>query len=222
MVQGTTSTQVQKFWLEWMKDMFPDLDSRSYFVPPVCRMPVTGHSTAGQNVVLSKTSPTTAVNNVCEGDAAKQRVLFSLNALAQRQKEVLVGLSNLHLDPSVERGFYPPKAVEPSSFKSKEKKHLVVDILLVPRNHGLFVCVVKAVVTSTHEKKFIEEDIRLKLKKAIKQLEQSEAMLSHLVSDITGGLCISKAIAVPDVTSGQLQRLIFADSQLVQVRVTLL
>ncbi|XP_025111876.1 uncharacterized protein LOC112574796 [Pomacea canaliculata] len=53
----TISDQAQKFWLQWVQEAFPDLDSRAYFLPPVYfnRVPMTPGSVGGQDVLILNT-----------------------------------------------------------------------------------------------------------------------------------------------------------------------
>ncbi|XP_025098572.1 uncharacterized protein LOC112566557 [Pomacea canaliculata] len=58
-VQESLLAQAQVFWLQWVEDAFPELDSRSYFLPPVCinRVPMTRQVVVGLNVQIVHSPP---------------------------------------------------------------------------------------------------------------------------------------------------------------------
>ncbi|XP_025114278.1 uncharacterized protein LOC112576203 isoform X2 [Pomacea canaliculata] len=115
------TAEAQAFWLQWVEDAFPELDSRAYFLPPVYfnRVPMTRHPTAGQNIFVFQSAIGQAgqinrhkVNPSASGrpsipqlplihdsdirdDAAMQRVLVCVQKMAEQNGEVLVGMTQL-------------------------------------------------------------------------------------------------------------------------------
>lgn len=65
----------------------------------------------------------------------------------------------------------------------------------------------------------VDNVIRKKLKQSVSQLDKAEAVLSHLVSDISPSLRITKTIAVPNLTAFQVQQAILSDPKLTQLSV---
>ncbi|XP_025111918.1 uncharacterized protein LOC112574816 [Pomacea canaliculata] len=159
-------------------------------------------------------------------DAAMQRVHMCLQKMAEQNKEVLVGLNQLKFEEclgepcySAVAGHLPVADSLPSSFPENWKRG-DFDVLLLHRHHGLVVCEVKTFGDNIHKlnmsQQNIDSNIRQKLKQAVSQLDKAEAMLSHLVSDIAPGLRITKIIALPNLTTHQLQQAISGDTQMTQ------
>ncbi|XP_025112759.1 uncharacterized protein LOC112575255 isoform X1 [Pomacea canaliculata] len=159
-------------------------------------------------------------------DVAMQRVLFCLQKLSEKTGEILVGISQFYFGQYLGNPCYAPAAAQlpspvnlPSSF-TRNWRQGDFDILIIHRHYGFVVCEVKAVGDNLNEldvpKESIDNNIRKKLKDAMRQLDKAEAMLSHLVSDIAAGLRITKTIAVPNLTTHQVQQAVSEDLQLTQ------
>ncbi|XP_025112758.1 uncharacterized protein LOC112575254 [Pomacea canaliculata] len=159
-------------------------------------------------------------------DAAMQRVLFSLQKLSEKTKEVLVGISQLQFGQYLGEPCYAaaakhlPRPDTLPSPLSRKRKEGDFDVLLIHRQYGLVICEVKAFGDNLKDlsmkQQDIDKNIRKKLKDAITQLDKAEAMLSHLVSDIAPGLRISKTIAVPNLTAHQVQQAVSGDFNFAQ------
>ncbi|XP_025111731.1 uncharacterized protein LOC112574719 [Pomacea canaliculata] len=159
-------------------------------------------------------------------DAAMRQVLFCLQKLSRKTREVLVGITRLHFGQYLSEPCFAVAAAQlprasslspnlPQSWKQGE-----FDVLLIHRHYGLVVCNVISFGDITNDLKMSQQDIdnniRKKLRDAVSQLNKAEAMLSHLVSDIAPGLRITKTIAFPNLTADQVQQAIFHDSQLTE------
>lgn len=124
MLQGSILSQTQSFWENWVEASFPELDSRTYFLPPVymnrvpmiCEM-IAGHqvlilTNPGEDRVACQPHPLTAVTAASgtqgaaaqpppvpdcyvRGDAAVERVLHCLKEMSEKTGEVMVCLSEL-------------------------------------------------------------------------------------------------------------------------------
>ncbi|XP_025114280.1 uncharacterized protein LOC112576204 [Pomacea canaliculata] len=115
------TAQAQAFWIQWVEDAFPDLDTRAYFLPPVYfnRVPMISQPIAGQHVFILQSAsgqagqpilyrvvptavsrpsipqPPPVYNSDTRDDAAMQRVLVCVQKMAEQNGEVLVGMTQL-------------------------------------------------------------------------------------------------------------------------------
>lgn len=235
--QETLLVEAHTFWLRWVEDAFPDLESQTYFLPPlyVNRVPMTKQSIAGQDVLVlsapgddgkSNQSPRVQDSDVRD-DAAMQRVLFCLQKMCENNGEVSVVLSQLKFGQYLGEPCYAAAAAQlplPANLPSKpeKKKHGEFDVLVIHRKYGLIILEVKSFGHNLNQLRMSQKDIdkimKEKLKKAMSQLNKAETMLSHLVSDIAPGLRISKTIAFPNVSADELLRIISGDKRLFQVK----
>ncbi|XP_025107403.1 uncharacterized protein LOC112572090 [Pomacea canaliculata] len=175
---------------------------------------------AGQTMQASSPSPSASQVSLPQDarisdsdvrdDAAMQRVFCCLQKMAEQNGEVLVGLSQLQFGQYLSESCYAAAAAQlplpaslPPSLPRKWKRG-DFDVLLIHQTYGFVVCEVKAfgdnVAKLNMTNKDIENNIRKKLTQAVSQLDKSQGLLSHLVSDITSGLRITKTIAVPNLT----------------------
>ncbi|XP_025112762.1 uncharacterized protein LOC112575255 isoform X2 [Pomacea canaliculata] len=242
--QGTLPDQAQTFWLQWVEASFPDLNSRAYFLPPVYfkRVPMVRQSIAAQDVLVLQSAsgqagqsaavqtclpqPPRVQDSDVRDDAAMQRVLFCLKEMAEQKGEVLFAMSNLQFGEYLGEPCYAAAAAQlalpatlPSTLPPNWKQG-DFDVLLIHRHYGFVVCEVKAFGDNVHalnmSPQVIEDKIRDKLKEAATQLDKAAAMLSHLVSDITPGLRITKVIAVPNLKADQVKQALSCHKQLTQ------
>nr|KAG5688043.1 hypothetical protein BaRGS_003589 [Batillaria attramentaria] len=99
-------------------------------------------------------------------------------------------------------------------------KHGDFDILIIHRNYGIIIGEIKSVGLKDGELNITQAQsdaaVAKRVGKAVKQLNKSERVIKHLVSDIAPGLSVNKTIILPYVTSSQLQRVLCADRQLEQ------
>ncbi|XP_025078781.1 uncharacterized protein LOC112554924 isoform X2 [Pomacea canaliculata] len=170
--------------------------------------------------------PATAQDSDIRDDTAMKQVLLCLQSLSEKTGEVLVGITRLHFTQYLSEPCFSVAAAQlprasslppdlPQSWKQGN-----FDVLLIHRHYGLVVCNVMSFGDMTNDLKMSQEDIvktiRKKLRDAVSQLNKAEAMLSHLVSDVCPGLRITKTIAVPNLTTDQVQQAISHDSQLTE------
>ncbi|XP_025085435.1 uncharacterized protein LOC112558899 [Pomacea canaliculata] len=159
-------------------------------------------------------------------DAATKRVIYCLDRLCEQNKEVMIRMTQLSFGQYLGEPCYAAAAAQlprpanlPPAHPQKWKQG-DFDVLLIHRHYGFVVCQVKAFGDNTQTLKMSPDDIniniRKKLKDAVSQLDKAEAMLSHLVSDISPGLCITKTMAFPNLTAHQVKQAISGDTQLTQ------
>ncbi|XP_025078797.1 uncharacterized protein LOC112554934 [Pomacea canaliculata] len=170
--------------------------------------------------------PATAQDSDIRDDTAMKQVLLCLQNLSEKTGEVLVGITRLHFGQYLSEPCFSVAAAQLPRASSlppdlpQNWKQGKFDVLLIHRHYGLVVCNVMSFGDITNDLKMSQEDIvktiRKKLRDAVTQLNKAEAMLSHLVSDVCPGLRITKTIAVPNLTTDQVQQAISHDSQLTE------
>ncbi|XP_025078783.1 uncharacterized protein LOC112554924 isoform X4 [Pomacea canaliculata] len=182
--------------------------------------------TPSETAETSISHPATAQDSDIRHDTATKQVLLCLQSLSEKTEEVLVGITRLDFgqylsEPcfSVAAAQLPRASSLPPDLPHNWKQGKF-DVLLIHRHYGLVVCNVMSFGDITNDLKMSQEDIvktiRKKLRDAMLQLNKAEAMLSHLVSDVYPGLRITKTIAVPNLTTDQVQQAISHDSQLTE------
>ncbi|XP_025113895.1 uncharacterized protein LOC112575950 isoform X2 [Pomacea canaliculata] len=159
-------------------------------------------------------------------DSAMQRVLFCLRKMTEQKGEVLFAMSNLQFAQYLGEPCYAAAAAQlalPANLPSTQPRNWKqgdFDVLLIHRHYGFVVCEVKAFGDNVHalsmSPQVIADKIRGKLKEAATQLDKAAAMLSHLVSDVTPGLHITKVIAVPNLKADQVKQALSGHKQLTQ------
>lgn len=159
-------------------------------------------------------------------DEALQRVLLTLKTFSIRQQETFICLSQFSFGSYLgEQRF--AKAAAQLPLPSNLPKTLPwswrqgdFNVLLIHKNYGFVICEVKAVSYNTvaEEQEKQVAGVTKKLKEAAEHLKKAEAMLKHLVSDIATGIRITTTIACPNITTHQMQQIIFQNPKLEQVR----
>ncbi|XP_025100575.1 uncharacterized protein LOC112567909 [Pomacea canaliculata] len=146
-------------------------------------------------------------------DEAIERVLVSLKIFSKLHKEVFMCLSQFSFgsylgEPRFAAAHLPLPSNLPSTLPWSWRQG-DFDVLLIHKLYGFVIMEIKAVgcnIAKSQEEK--KEYVRKKLTDAIEQLNKAEAMLKHLVSDITSGVRITKAIACPNLTAKQIHEVL--------------
>lgn len=251
--QERISEYAQAFWEQWVKDMFPRLESQAYFLPAVFvkRVPVVAHEVAGQQVLVPRQPrsqdqafsaqstppsfngraltprPLPVQETDLSDDSALERVLSCFKKMAEEYGDVFVALSQLKFgDYLAEPSYTAVAALLPSPSNlppclPQNYKQGDFDILIIHKHYEFVVCEVKSSgynldrMDISHEA--MNAQIQEKLRKASKQLDKAQAVLSHIVSDICPGLRVTKVVAFPNLTKGMVLQAIAADPQGIQV-----
>ncbi|XP_025103270.1 uncharacterized protein LOC112569639 [Pomacea canaliculata] len=190
--------------------LFPDLQSRAYFLPPAY---VSNRQMIGQEV------------QILHHEATKG-LFLKLDKMSKHNGEVLVGVSRLkfglHLN-EVSLAATATQLLLPSRLPNllpRNSNQGDTDVFLISRYYGVVVCEVKAIGDNKQGQRISEgemdSEIRQKLQQAAIHLDEDETMLSRLVSDIAPGLPIIKTIVFPNITARQVQQAISGDTQLTQ------
>ena len=95
------------------------------------------------------------------------------------------------------------------------------DVLVIHRRYGILIGEVKTVGMNQANLNWsaaqADSVLANRVRQAVKQLDKSEAVLRHLVSDIAPDLVMKKTLFLPYVSKAQLQRVLTADPLLGQV-----
>ena len=161
-------------------------------------------------------------------DLAQRYLLANLQALGDAGQEPMFIMSQLSFGDYLNEPSYAaavkasqlPKLPRPSDLGTKYKAG-DFDILLIHRRYGILVGELKSVgVNQPGASKTpaqADDDVAKRVGRAVKQLDKSEAVVKHLVSDIAPGQTVRKTLFLPYVSSTQLQQVLSADPQLEQV-----
>ncbi|XP_025114207.1 uncharacterized protein LOC112576146 isoform X2 [Pomacea canaliculata] len=224
----------QDFWIQWVQETFPDFHSGPCFLPPLyfSRVPTTRHSFAGhplsvlwpasdqagqpdQSVKIPRTvpQPPKVQDSDVKDDEAMNRVLTSLKNMFQQKKEILVLMSNLHFkDYLAERS---STANRDQPYIPRKKRE--IDMLLIHRDYGFFVFEVKAVGDKVFKlNKSTKDAIKLRLVKAVEQLNCATDNLKDASCDIAPNIRVRKTIILPNLTASQVQATILGDQELLK------
>ena len=161
-------------------------------------------------------------------DTAQRHVLANLRALGDAGQEPMFILSQLNFGDYLNERSYTA-AVKASQLPNLPRPEDLgqkyaagdFDILLIHRRHGFLIGELKSVGSNqpglSKTPAQADDDVAKKVRKAVKQLDKSERVIAHLVSDTAPGLTITKTILLPNVRCADLQRVLNANPQLEQV-----
>ncbi|XP_070202752.1 uncharacterized protein [Littorina saxatilis] len=173
-------------------------------------------------------------------DRTTQRLLACLRALADRQKEVMFVLSQLDFGDYLGEPCYSAAAsvfARPIDLKKKKKKKKKTktqeaeeteeslhegdfDLLIFHREYGVLVGEVKTVgdnfssLTLTQQQQ--DAIVVKKVEQAVKQLNKTEKVLRHLLSNLQPPPRVRKSVMLPNIARSQLQRVLRNNPQLEQ------
>lgn len=170
-----------------------------------------------------QTEPESFQLSDAQADFAQSFVLANLQELGRRQQEVMFIVSQLDFGCYMNRPCYAAAAArlpKPADLDEKYRRG-DFDVLVIHRLYGILAGEVKSVglahagVEKTEEE--ADADVAVKVRKAIKQLDKSETVVRHLVSDVARGLAVRKTLFLPFVSGAQLQRVLGSNPQLEEV-----
>ena len=196
-------------------------------VPPVSQRPypATEHSLWTQEPQpLAK--PVRVIDPDFQDDNAHSHVMANLQELGKHRQQVMFILSQILWGNYLNKKCYAADTAQFPRLKALNTKAIKYsdgecDFLLIDRQHGILIGELKSVgrpqagVSRTPAQ--ADADVAKRVTKAVKQLDRSETVVNHLVSDIAPGLAVSKTIFLPYVSRAQLQQVLAADPQLEQV-----
>ncbi|XP_070199091.1 uncharacterized protein [Littorina saxatilis] len=154
-------------------------------------------------------------------DFAQNHVMLNLQELGDSRHEAMFILSQLQFGSYLNEPAYAAAAKQfPRPKDLPRDRQGDFDFLLIHRQHGILIGELKSVgkTMGTLNQTYTPADphITQKVKQAVKQLDKSERVVRHLVSDIGPGMTVKKTLFLPYVSSAQLERVLDNDEQLEQ------
>ncbi|XP_025114095.1 uncharacterized protein LOC112576075 isoform X2 [Pomacea canaliculata] len=205
--------QFSDYLLQSVTDMFPEIMTGCFFVPPVY-FNTTRYTTTivGDQVANIPQSPDArAVTH----DKNVQRVLHCLRHWAEHRRENMFVVTQLEYEDYLNgddtfAGHTLPKATD---LDKKNKAIKCFDLMIIHRQHGVVLGVVVDVDLADDSRGDEEEDktVLSDLSDAIQQLKKAEGVVSHVMSDLSQCLPIRKTLIFPLLSVSSLQRALEAD-----------
>ncbi|XP_025112302.1 uncharacterized protein LOC112575028 isoform X1 [Pomacea canaliculata] len=212
-IQATdqTTERLQESLSVSIQTMYPDILTASYFVPSVYlnRNTYENDEVAGEKVVVMEAKSDETLRH----DHAIQHVLNCLRHLADRDQQAMFVLSQFTCDDylaSVDEQFAHHKLPMPSDLTRRDKDYENFDVLVVHRQYGVVVVVVKASVCTADMGVEIRDNERVvqDLREAVKQLDGAERMLKHLMADVKPDIAIRKTLMLPNLSLKSLSEIL--------------
>nr|KAG5707767.1 hypothetical protein BaRGS_015927 [Batillaria attramentaria] len=152
-------------------------------------------------------------------DRAQQHVLEYLRDRAESDKEVMMFISQLqfrqYLDKQVDPITAAAACLPRPCDVDRAYKRGDFDVLIVHHSYGLIVGEIKSVGDDPSKTPDLDKAVVKRVERAVKQLEKSETVLKHLVSDVAP-VNITKALMLPNVTSQQLLQALSTNAKVQQ------
>ncbi|XP_070208129.1 uncharacterized protein [Littorina saxatilis] len=156
-------------------------------------------------------------------DFAQNHVMFNLQKLGDSCHEAMFILSQLSFGNYLNQPAFAAAAAQlprPSQLDTKKIKYSdgETDFVLIHRRHGILVGELKSVGKSQacgkNPQPPADVNVAKRVIKAVKQLDRSETVVRHLVSDVSPGMTVRKTLFLPYVSTEQLERVLDNDPQL--------
>ena len=194
-----------------------------FSIPPAsrCPYPPTQYSLWTQES-QPQAMPVGVQEGDCKDDFVQQHLLASLQALGNASQEHMLIMSQLSFGdylnkPSYTAAVKASQLPKPPRPEDLGKKYTAgdFDILLIHHYHGTLVGELKSVgrnqpgVSRTPAQ--ADYDVAKRFGKAFKQMDKSETLVKHLVSDIAPCMTVRKTLFLFSVNSAQLQGVLIAD-----------
>ncbi|KAK7094320.1 uncharacterized protein [Littorina saxatilis] len=150
-------------------------------------------------------------------DFAQNHVMVNLQELGNSRHEPMFILSQLSFGNYLNQHAYAAAAAQlprPSDLDKQQTKYSdgEADFVLIHRQHGILIGELKTVgrwqKDVNNPQPPADADVAKRVKKAVKQLDRSETVVRHLVSDVAPGLTVRKTLFLPYLSSAQLQRVL--------------
>ncbi|KAK7106592.1 hypothetical protein V1264_017826 [Littorina saxatilis] len=191
--------------------------SRRHFIPPSQHSMWTQESLSQIHL-----APERVQESDIRDDFAQNHVMLNLQELGDSRDEAMFILSQLQFGSYLNEPAYAAAAKQlPRPRDLAQDRQGDFDFLMIHRQHGILIGELKSV----GKKKGVSNEthppadpfLAKKVKQAVKQLDKSERVVRHLVSDIGPGMTVKKTLFLPYISSAQLERVLDNDEQLEQV-----
>ncbi|XP_025113626.1 uncharacterized protein LOC112575812 [Pomacea canaliculata] len=219
-IQEIVTKEFQDFLENKAKEMYPDMLSTYYFVPPVYfnKIRYKTQSIGDEAVYV----PDLLDPSEAKHDRAMQHVLYCLRHMAEQQQQMFVltqfRYENYLSNPGNDNAKH--RLPVPSGLKGADKRTKCFDLLIFHRNLGVMVAVVKPVVgevtESPEDQQKLTSLVVTEVSDAIQQLKKADLMLKHLMSDREKLPTIRGTIILPNLAKPLLQRAIDSNVKLLE------
>nr|KAG5701949.1 hypothetical protein BaRGS_034531 [Batillaria attramentaria] len=146
--------------------------------------------------------------------------MHCLQTLAEDRKEVMFVISQLSFGDYLHKPCYTAAAKHlprpsdlPESYRRGD-----FDVIIIHRHYGLLIGEIKAIGLDDAFFQKVEADreadIANRVLRAIKQLNKSETVVKHLISDVAPSVSVRKTLILPYITRSQLLQVLDGDDQL--------
>ncbi|XP_070184409.1 uncharacterized protein [Littorina saxatilis] len=146
--------------------------------------------------------------------------MLNLQKLGNSRREAMFILSQLNFGNYLNQPAYATAAAQlPRPVHSAPRyRDGDFDFLLIHRQHGILIGELKSVgknqAAFNKTQAQANADVAKRVTKAVKQLDRSETVVRHLVSDVAPGLTVRKTLVLPYVRTEQLKLALDNDPQL--------
>ncbi|XP_070206633.1 uncharacterized protein [Littorina saxatilis] len=163
--------------------------------------------------------PETFQHSDAQDDSAQRHVLGKLHALWEDRHEVMFVISQLKFEHYLSN---PKEALavaclpRPCGLEDKHRRG-EFDLLLIHRHHGILIGEIKSVGMChpgcRKTPPVTDQAVWKKIEKAISQLDKSEIVVKHVLSDLLPGLTVRKTLFLPYVSRDTLRRILKSRNQ---------
>ncbi|XP_070202836.1 uncharacterized protein [Littorina saxatilis] len=190
--------------------------SRRHFIPPSQHSMWTQESLSQIHL-----APERVQESDIRDDFAHNHVMLNLQELGDSRHEAMFILSRLQFGSYLNEPAYAAAAKQlPRPKDLAQDRQGDFDFLLIHRQHGILIGELKSVgkTKGASNETVPPADLVLaqKVKQAVKQLDKSERVVRHLVSDIGPVMTVKKTLFLPYISCDQLERVLDNDEQLEQ------
>ncbi|XP_025112054.1 uncharacterized protein LOC112574906 [Pomacea canaliculata] len=194
-----------KILKESSKEIYKMMETGFYFVPSlyVNKSTYSSEEFAGEQIFITQPSNEEDMKH----DKAIQGILQNLHHMADSEKEAMFVISQFNYNSyltTLKDTFSGHQLPMPAKLRQQDQNYGDFDLLIVHRQYGLVVVVVKTCSVGSGDG---QDDTKLvdEVKKGVNQLLDAEHMLQHLLSDQQWNLAVHKTLMLPNISEGVLR-----------------
>ncbi|XP_025113877.1 uncharacterized protein LOC112575941 isoform X3 [Pomacea canaliculata] len=211
-----TTKMFQEYLESEIQAMFPKILDTFYFVPPVYfnKTSFNTQVVAGQAVYVPDRADPYDVRH----DQAMQHVLNCLHHMAKQYQENMFVLTQFKYDDylnNIGNEFRKHRLPVPAGFTKENQNIKCFDLMVVHRQYGVLVGVVKAVGENVSES--LNDLIVNEVTEAVQELKKGADMIKHLMSDQEQFPTVRQILILPNMARTTLKRALDNHPGLVEV-----
>ncbi|XP_025113296.1 uncharacterized protein LOC112575565 isoform X2 [Pomacea canaliculata] len=208
-------------------EMYPEILDTCHFVPPVYvnKTRYKTHSVSGEVVYIPviPDMKNTQDMGIVRHDRAMQHVLHCLHHMADQRQDKMFVLTQFNYDDYLNNpgtDYQQHRLPVPSSVIHKDDDVACVDFVIVHRQHGVLVGVVKAVSDKVEDSDDGQQDeggcIVTAVTEAVQQLQKANRVIRHVMSDQRQCHTVRHTLILPNLTHASLSLAVYKHSELVE------